>query len=160
AIWRADLTAKIPETKVASRTESKTEHVTTEDRPLLRSFGREWWPMYSPDGKRIADFASQNESDQLMVSDTDGNNRIQLTHMTGARMGRLRWSPDSKTLLFDVSLGGEPDLYTVPAAGGKATSVVIGASNASWSNDGKHIYYNHNGQIWKASANGANPEVL
>jgi Tol biopolymer transport system component len=154
AIWRADLTA------TKSSDAKSSEAKTTEDRPLLRSLGREWWPMYSPDGKKIADFASENDSDQLWVSDADGKNRVQVTHMTGARMGRLRWSPDSKTLLFDVSLGGPPDLYTIPASGGKSNRVIAGGSNASWSNDGKRIYYNLNGQIWKASPDGANPEVL
>ncbi len=158
AIWRAELGVKEPGGKKSSGKE--TNATTAEDRSFFRSLGREWWPMYSPDGKKIADFVGQNESDQLMVSDADGNNRVQITHMTGARMGRLRWSPDSKTLLFDVSLGGEPDLYTVPAAGGKTTSILVGGSNASWSNDGKHIYYAHQGQIWRASAAGRDPEPL
>ena len=153
AIWRAALDSKPSDAK-------SSETPTSEDRPLIRSVGREWWPMYSPDGKRIADFSTQDGNDQIWVSDSEGGNRVQLTHIPLARMGRLRWSPDSKSLLFDAATGGEPNLYAIAVANSRSTMILHGGTNASWSNDGKHIYYNRNGQIWKSLANAGNPELL
>ncbi len=83
-----------------------------------------------------------------------------MTNLKGPPIGRVRWSPDGKTLLFDARGDRGSDLYTVPAAGGKATRVLLGAANASWSNDGKRIYFASRGKLWKAAPNGGNPEPL
>jgi len=145
AVWRVVLGAKDGQ---------------TEERPLIRSNGSESSPMYSPDGTRIADISDQSGSDEIWVSDADGGNRIQLTQFKGQPMSRLRWSPDGKAILFDVRSERNLDLYTVMAeAGAKPKHVVSGGWNASWSHDGKQIYYDARGQIWRASADGANPEV-
>ncbi len=132
-----------------------------DERPLIRSAGSESSPMYSPDGAKIANISDQSGSDEIWVSSADGGNRVQVTHFNGSPLARLRWSPDSKTILFDVRGDHGQDLYTVPAeAGRKTTRVVSGAWNASYSHDGKRIYYDSRAQIWTAAADGTNPEVL
>lgn len=145
AIWRATLGSDPP----------------AEDRPLIRSTGGENSAMYSPDGKRIADISDQSGSDEIWVSDSDGANRVRVTSFNGPPITRLRWSPDSKTILFDSRGERSQDLYTVPAAAGaKPNRVLLGSSNGSWSHDGKWIYFDSRGQIWKATADGGSPKLL
>ncbi len=144
AIWRARLTDP-----------------PSEDRPLIRSSGRESSAVWSPDGKRIADISDQTGNDEIWISDADGGNRVQVTALNGPPIGRIRWSPDGKTLLFDARGDRGQDLYTVLAAAqSKANRVLLGSGNASWSRDGKTIYFGSRGQIWKADANGGNPEPI
>jgi Tol biopolymer transport system component len=132
-----------------------------DERAILRSSGREWSPVYSPDGRRIADISDQTGNDEVWVSDADGGNRVQVTSMKGPAISRVRWSPEGKTLLFDARGERAQDLYTVPVvAGGKPTRVVVFGWNGSFSRDGKKIYYDSRGQIWKADTNGGNPEPL
>jgi Tol biopolymer transport system component len=132
-----------------------------DERPLIRSAGSEMSPMYSDDGKKIADFSDQTGADEIWVSDADGANRVQVTNFNGPPMSRLRWSPDGKAILFDVRGDRGQDLWTVAAAAGaKPTRLLLGSWNGSWSRDGKRIYYDSQGRIWKATADGGTPEVL
>ena len=146
AIWRAQLGAT-PDSVVA-------------DRPLIRSTGAERAPAYSPDGTRVADISDQTGFDEVWVSDAEGNNRIQVTHLGGPRVARPRWSPDGRSLVFDASGDRGTDVYTIPASGGKPSRVAASASNASWSADGRKIYYQARGQIWRSGADGSNPEPI
>ncbi|MCX6631049.1 MAG: hypothetical protein NTW28_25840 [Candidatus Solibacter sp.] len=131
------------------------------ERPLLRSTGREVNPVWSPDGARIANENDQSGSDEIYVSDADGRNRVQITHLQGPRIGRIRWSPDGKTLIFDASSDHGQEVFTVAAApGNKPSRVLLNASSASFSHDGKWIYFQSRGQIWKATATGGNPQAI
>jgi Tol biopolymer transport system component len=132
-----------------------------EERPVIRSTGREVTPVWSPDGTRIADVSDQSGSEEIFVSDTDGRNRAQITQLKGPRVGRVRWSPDGKTLIFDASSDHGQEVFTVPAApGNKPARVLLNASNASYSHDGKWIYFQSRGQIWKATVTGGNPQAI
>ena len=145
AIWSADLNHK----------------GGYDERPLIRSAGNESSAVYSPDGKRIADVSDQTGSEEIYVYAADGSNRVQVTKLRGPHIGRLRWSPSGDALLYDASGDRGSDIYTVAAQpGAKPVRVVLGGGNASWSNDGKWIYFQARGQIWKATASGGNPEPI
>jgi Tol biopolymer transport system component len=132
-----------------------------EERALIRSTGRESLPVYSPDGSRIADVSDQTGSEEIFVSDADGTNRVQITQFRGPRVGRTRWSPDGKALVFEGSTDHGWDIFVVPAAPGQQPRrVVVNANNASFSRDGKTIYFQQRGEIWKASPQGGNPQQL
>jgi Tol biopolymer transport system component len=134
---------------------------TVEERPVIRSTGREVSPVWSPDGTKIAGVSDQTGSDEIFVSDANGPNRVQITQLKGPRVGNLSWSPDGKTLVFDASSDHGREVFTVPAApGGKPVRVLLNASNASFSRDGKWIYFQSRGQIWKATPAGGNPQAL
>ena len=134
---------------------------SNEERPLIHSRGHESYPAYSPDGKKIADVSSQSGSDELWISDADGGNRVAVTHLNGPQIRRPQWSGDGSSIVFDASGDQGTDLYLVTASAGAAPKrLVAGASGGALSPDGKHVYYQAHGQIWKAAANGGNPEPL
>jgi Tol biopolymer transport system component len=145
AIWRAALGAP-----------------DSDERPVIRSLGRETAPAYSPDGKRIADVSDQTGADEIWVSDAEGGYRVQLTRLKGPRISHPRWSPDGRLVLFEARADRGAEIFTMATAGerpDKPHRVLLGGG-ASWSHDGKSIYYQWRGQIWKADANGGNPRQL
>jgi Tol biopolymer transport system component len=132
-----------------------------EERALIRSTGRENTPVWSPDGLRIANVSDQTGAEEIFVSDANGQNRVQVTHFNGPRLGRVRWSPDSKSLIFDVSADHGWEIFTmIAAAGQKPARVVLNANNGSYSHDGKSIYFQSRGEIWKSTVSGGNPVSL
>ncbi len=65
----------------------------------------------SPDGKKLA-FVSRGE---LFVSDVDGKFIQQLHRGSAERVVEVKWLADNKTLLFDQTLDGYTNLYTIRA---------------------------------------------
>jgi Tol biopolymer transport system component len=144
SIWRAPLDSK-----------------SSNGQPILRSSGREFAPSYSPDGQRIADISDQTGFNEIWVSDSEGGNRAQITSFKGPQPGRPVWSPDGKWLLFDLRREGGGDVYkTLAEPGSKPVRMVSAASGASWSHDGRSIYFLQRATIWKAHADGGDPETL
>ena len=132
---------------------------TVEGAPLIRSSGREYAPSYSADGARIVDISDQSGADEVWVSDSQGGNRTQLTHLKGQHPARPRWSPDGRLILVELR-GGGSEIATVPVSGGEPRRVLPDASGGAWSGDGKSIYYQSQGRIWKAAADGSQPRQL
>jgi Tol biopolymer transport system component len=133
---------------------------TVEEQELVRSTGRGSWPAYSPDGRKIAYVSDDTGREEVWICDADGGNRRQVSHFNGPRVRRPRWSPDGRTLLISSDEQGQ-GLYTVPAEGhGNAHAVVRPATNGAWSRDGKSIYFDNSGQIWRMPAGGGEAKAV
>ncbi|HLG39756.1 MAG TPA: S41 family peptidase, partial [Chitinophagaceae bacterium] len=70
----------------------------------------------SPDGKKLA-FVSRGE---LFVSDVEGKFIQQINRGSAERVREVRWLSDNKTLLFNQTLDGYTNLYTIRADSSKS----------------------------------------
>ncbi len=60
--------------------------------------------------------------DQIWVAPRAGGAAAKLTDTPGAK-SRLAFSPDGRSIAFNANFDGNPNLYTIPLEGGKATRV-------------------------------------
>ncbi len=70
----------------------------------------------SPDGKKLA-FVSRGE---LFVSDIEGKFIEEVQRGSAERVADVKWMSDNKTLLFNQTLNGFENLYTIAADGSAA----------------------------------------
>ena len=117
-------------------------------------------PQFSPDGKKIAFESRRLGMDaQLWVANSDGTNPVPLTEGAKGVGGSPRWSPDSRSIVFD---GQGPDgrqaVYVVEAEGGRTRLLTTPGQLPSWSRDGKWIYFGSTragpADIWRIPAAG------
>ena len=80
----------------------------------------DWYPSWSPDGKRIA-FSSDRKGDldnfEIYVMDADGQNVQKLTNNRGYDESPS-WSPDGKKIVFHSERDEKWDIYVMDADGG------------------------------------------
>ena len=108
-------------------------------------------PQVSPDGTLVVyqlttvDADANKSSTALWLAATDGKTPPrQLTSPSGKKDTHPRWSPDGKTLLFESTRPGTPQLFAIDLAGGEArqlTAISTGAGTAVWAPDGKHVAF-------------------
>src|SRR5207237_3530592 len=97
---------------------SGSEAALLDERPVIRSVGREGFPVYSPDGSKIVNVSDQTDNDEIFLQDADGKNRVQLTQLKGPRIGLVRWSPDGRQLVFSASSDHGPEVFIMGAGAG------------------------------------------
>jgi Tol biopolymer transport system component len=112
--------------------------------------GRNRVPVWSPDGERIA-FQSDREGDAgIFWQRADGMDSAErLTKPEpGTSHAPESWSPDGKTLLFNVTKGPDIPLWTLSLQDKKVTrfdevhSATPTPTNATFSPDGRWVAYN------------------
>lgn len=119
---------------------------------LTNNSARERWPVWSPDGKKIAFESDRDGNWEIYVMNADGTGQVNLTNNSDVDYDPS-WSPDGKKIAFWSTRGGEPDqafdeIYVMNADGTNPVSlsppfVTKFPSDRSpdWSPDGKKIAF-------------------
>jgi Tol biopolymer transport system component len=123
---------------------------------FLASQGHNHSPSFSPDGQTIAFVSDRSGTPEIWFANSDGTSIRQMTHFGGPWLGTIRWSPDSKTIVFDARPNGNSEIFTMPTSGGKPTLFEheqFEVRRPGWSRDGKSVYFDtvRSGmpQLWK-----------
>lgn len=122
-----------------------------ESRRITATENAEYRPKWSPDGRHIAyegtkrgltDLETTMEDTHIWIVDADGRNRHQLTSLDN-RQGAPSWSPDGRSVYFDVQERGYTRLYRAAADGTGKPEVVAGENGAvgAFSAAGNRIAY-------------------
>ncbi len=107
-------------------------------------------PQISPEGRHVVyavgtvDLEANKVLYHLWLAPAEGKGEPrQLTNASKSDRNP-RWSPDSKTILFESTRSGSQQLWAIDPTGGEArqlTHISTGASNGTWSRDGKQIAF-------------------
>jgi eukaryotic-like serine/threonine-protein kinase len=122
----------------------------------LTSTGGAWSgdPSWSPDGKTLVYDSAKEGSPDLYLISVDGGAPRRLTSDPKTETDPS-WSRDGKWIYFWSDRTGGPQVYKMPAGGGDAIQVTRnGGFYASESLDGRWLYYNKDGDIWKVPPSG------
>ncbi len=96
----------------------------------------------SPEGKRLAVALGDRGGTDIWVKALDRGPLTRLTHW-GSQTYRPAWAPDGKAITFVSNHGGIQKLFSVPADGSGAPTVVadpaIGVDEGGWSPDGRWL---------------------
>jgi Tol biopolymer transport system component len=129
--------------------------------PVLQSsFGFDFHPDFSPDGRRIAfESLRSMEGNAIWLAEADGSQPSRLTRGPGHHQGAPSWSPDGERIAFDsLSENGHFDVWTIGADGSSPHQLTHDPGDEttpSWSRDGHFVYFS---AIRAASGEGG-PEV-
>jgi len=148
-IWERDLTKPDSDPRILIASTSETDQGPG--------------PQISPDGKKIAYMSDHSGVMEIWIADRDGSHTQQLTSL--GNTGSPRWSPDSKTIVFDAGQRNGAAIYSVSVTGGPPRLLVPSDTHAnvcpSFSRDGKWVYFastrTGHFQVWKVSSEGGTP---
>ena len=111
------------------------------DRKPITTSGINHWPVYSPDGKRIAFGSDRDGHFQIYIMQADGSDVRRVTNSPAADM-RPAWSPDGKRLAFTSNRDGNYEIYVVNADGSGLKRITNNPERddyACWHPDGKRL---------------------
>jgi Tol biopolymer transport system component/DNA-binding winged helix-turn-helix (wHTH) protein len=112
-------------------------------RTLLRSTVDDAHPDFSPDGLHIVFASGRSGTAEIWVSDADGGNPRQLTHLGAHVASYPKWSPDGTRIAFHARVPEIAEVYVVDVNQGAPRQITHenpGLALATWSNDGRFLY--------------------
>ncbi len=122
-------------------------------------------PQWSPDGRRIAFFATTGAAGTYVVHlmDGEGGRPSRLTRSEGELEALPAWSRDGRSLYLTSGRSGSLQIWKLPVDGGAPVQLTRGGgAEASESPDGRIIYYTKVPEIgpglWSMPAGGGNEE--
>ena len=123
------------------RTDSKSERLTANDVV-------DYYPAWSPDGRRIAFFQGAHQAElshesvgAIRVIQADGS-ELQFVHGPELILGAPTWSPDGRWLAFVKDEGAtQAGLYLADVDGGGIRRLSDTLSRPSWSPDSQHLAF-------------------
>jgi len=147
-IWRVDLKGAAQKPGVPFRFISSTQV--------------EYYPAYSPDGRKITFMSQRSGTDEIWICDSDGSKATQLTSLGGTAIYGPSWSPDSQNIAFTaVQKGMKEDIYSIAVNGGAPRRLTTNPAEDKWpywSHDGKWIYFSSTRsgreEIWRMPSSG------
>jgi Tol biopolymer transport system component len=136
---------------------------------LIASSQRERFPVYSPDGSRIAFLSDRSGHREVWVTDAEGRSPVQWTDWRSSYVWRPAWSPDGRSLAYSVEIGGVTRAHVQD--GPLATARALTHDDASddeigWSRDSRTVYVSSLAReaeppsIWAVDTGGARPPRL
>jgi len=109
-------------------------------RELTKGNWRDYAPVWSPDGKKIAFLSDRDQTTQVNVMWIDTGDIAQLTHVDRAP-GNLVWSPDGKFLAYTAFVPDEKPILTVKLPkrpeGAKWAAPAVLVDRLAWRSDGR-----------------------
>jgi Tol biopolymer transport system component len=97
--------------------------------------------------------SSRSGSPQIWVCDADGSNAVQLTFVEGETVIWQRsWSPGGDRIAYACYADGNQQIYVISSDGGPPARWTSGSSQAAWpkwSRDGRWLYFESGGRIYK-----------
>jgi dipeptidyl aminopeptidase/acylaminoacyl peptidase len=112
----------------------------TRIRELTHGNWRDFSPVWSPDGKKIAFLSDRDGTTQIHVLWLDTREVAQLTHLERSPQD-LTWSPDGKNLAFTLFMPDDKPILTVKLPkkpeGAKWAEPAVLVDRLSWRTDGR-----------------------
>jgi Tol biopolymer transport system component len=111
---------------------------------FIASTGQNHSPSFSPDGHSIAFVSDRSGNPEIWLCDRDGQHLRQLTYFGGPWLGTIRWSPDSRYIVFDARPRGHSSIYRMAVDQGSPVLLEdqpFEVRRPSWSRDGRYIYF-------------------
>jgi len=118
--------------------------------------GQAQTPSVSPDGTEFVYLSDSGGHGNLWVASTDGSKTRQITfeHDPAVAIGVPIWSPAGDSIVFIHTQQGRTAEWLVSPDGRNLRQLVPLGSGASWSADGKWLYYQRERCIEKIPVNG------